>query len=183
MPLTKGTVFIALRVFVRERYREDALQLVLDALSDEDRVTVEVATSSSWYDFEIRVRALRALDSVLGTGDNKLVYDFGAYGAERDLSTAQRMFLHLANPAYVLEKATEYWRRFYDFGEWEVKREHRGAGALLRGNPVNDGVFCAEVTGYIHRMFELVGARDVMVGHPACRGRGDEECVFAGKWR
>ena len=182
MHATKGTVFVTLRAFVREHYDEHALQLLLEALPEDDRATVEIATSNTWYDFDTRVRALRALDQVLGSGDGKLVADFGRYGAETDLSTIQRMFLRLANPAFVLEKATEYWRRFYDFGEWEVMRLEHGASAKLLDNPVSDEIFCMEVTGYIHRMFELVGARNVTAEHPCCRGRGDPYCEFTGRW-
>ena len=60
MHATKGTVFVTLRAFVREHYDEHALQLLLEALPEEDRATVEIATSNTWYDFDTRVRALRA---------------------------------------------------------------------------------------------------------------------------
>lgn len=183
MPQTRGTVFVTLRAFIGDRYGEREREMFIQALPPEDRAVFEVATSTGWYDFQGRLRALHALDRVLGAGDGLLVRDFGRFGAERDLSTVQRMFLRLANPAYVLEKSTDYWSRFYDFGRWEVARRPGGARAVLRDNPTPDPLFCHELGGYIHRMFELVGARQVTLAHSYCVGRGDAECCFEGGWK
>ena len=72
----------------------------------------------------------------------------------------------MANPAYVLEKAGEYWSRFYDSGEWEVVREtpNRARGTLSGVQPFDPylGIY---VTEYCHRLFELVGAKEVRTSH------------------
>ena len=189
MAKTRGTVLVALKDFVREQFGDDGWERLLDTLDDADRLQVELPTSISWYDIELVFRALGALDEVLGAGDLGVVERFGRFEAERDLTTIQRVFLRMASPAWVVEKVGQYWRRFADFGEWDIQREAVdgnkafGVTAVLMGVPRPDRCYCAELTGYFARCLELVGAKDVSVTHPECRAKGDPRCAFVGRWR
>lgn len=189
MAKTRGTVLVALKDFVRAQFGEDGWDRLLDALDDADRLLVELPTSISWYDIELVCRALGALDQVLGKNDRSLVEQFGRFEAERDLTTIQRVFLRMASPAWVVEKVGQYWRRFADFGEWNIQRERVdgekavGVKAVLTGVPRPDRCYCAELSGYFARCLELVGAKDVTVRHPECRAKGDARCAFVGRWR
>ena len=45
-----------------------------------------------------------------------------------------------------------------------------------------DELYCIELTGYLKRMWELVGARNVSVKHDECRAKGHDRCVWTGAW-
>lgn len=170
--------------FVRAQGGEDAWHRVLARLSPEDRSVVEGMVAVGWYDLALQHRLLRAVDAALGHGDLALIPAVARFEADQDLTRIHRMFLRLANPAFVLEKSGEYWHRFYDTGEWSVKRERSNhAVATLTGVGEVDVAFCMYLSRYIERMFELVGAKEVHVDHPRCRTRGEPACVFAGAWR
>jgi len=49
--------------------------------------------------------------------------------------------------------------------------------------PFKDELFCRELEGYLARMFELAGAKDMKVIHSECRSRGDTRCIFEGTWQ
>jgi uncharacterized protein (TIGR02265 family) len=184
MAKTKGTGLVALKAFVRERFGEAGWQRLLEAIEPTDRAAVEMPVSISWYDLETAQRAVRALVKVLGDGNPQLAVEFGRHEAEHDLTSVQRFFLKMANPAYALEKAGQYWRRFADWGEWRVERlGSGGARATLKGCPHPEVYYCAELTGYLARMWELVGARDPHVRHTHCRNRGDQDCTWEGTWK
>jgi hypothetical protein len=129
------------------------------------------------------VRQLCAIEEVVRERDPRIVEALGRYAAEADLTRIHRVFLRMANPAFVLEKAAELWGRFFDSGRWEIARVPRGADASLVGAGIVHEVFCRNLQAYLQRLFELVGAKSVTVRHTACRTRGDARCTFIVRWR
>lgn len=57
-----------------------------------------------------------------------------------------------------------------------------GVDGLLIDSAIVHDVFCRNLQGYLQRLFELVGAKDVTVGHPECRVQGGALCRFAIRW-
>lgn len=51
-----------------------------------------------------------------------MLEQIGRYEAQHDLTYVHRIFLKLANPAYVIEQLGKLWTRFHDTGYWEVTR-------------------------------------------------------------
>jgi hypothetical protein len=178
-----GNLLMHTRAFVVDRAALSGLAQVLATLAPEDREVLSHVVADGWYDEHLLFRLLRAIDSLIGRGDLALLRELGRENADRDMNGPQRFFFRLANPAYVLEKASSYWNRFHDTGHWEVKRQPNGAVGTLLDFDVDDERFCATVNGYIERMFELVGAREPRSDHTQCRGRADASCVFVVSWR
>jgi predicted hydrocarbon binding protein len=184
MARSKGTVFVALKSFIRKRFGDDGWQRFLASMPDADRVQVEMPVSGKWYELALVHRALHALVDELGGGNVDIAEDFGKHDAENDLNTVQRIFLRLANPAYAIEKSGQYWSRFCDFGELKVTRHGKNsASATLTGVPLVEELYCRQLTGYLTRLFELVGAKDLKVSHSECCARGDRQCTWMGTWR
>jgi hypothetical protein len=185
MANTKGSAFVALKSFVTRRFGHKGWKRYLSCIEPKERNAVEMPSTKEWYDLGLWIRSLHVLKEVFGDEEPKVVYEFGRHEASRDLSTWQRLFLRTANPAYVLEKATEYWCKFCDFGSWKVERKgNKAATATLRGVPVVDALYCEELTGYLNRLFELVGAKNLQLEHSHChsRSRGGDSYAWNGSW-
>lgn len=182
MAQTKGVSFVNAKAFAEER-RAGAWAETLERLSPADRDALESIIAVGWYDLALYARMIRVLDSVLGRGDLALLSELGRYGAERDLTTIQRLFFRLASPAYAIEKIAEYWRRFHDTGTWNVARvgEHHVTGSLDDWGVV-DAALCAELVAYMARVIELVGGKNATMLHPRCRARGAKRCEFELSW-
>jgi predicted hydrocarbon binding protein len=182
-PKTKGVSFINVQTFTLERYGLDGWVSVLAQLMPEDRRELDAIVTVGWYSLALYARLIRALDIVHGSHDLAMIVQLGRYEAERDLTTIQRAFLRMANPAFLLEKSAEYWRRFHDTGTWVIEREApTRVRAYLDDWGVVDTALCRELVGYITRTFELVGARNVRLDHAQCRASGAERCLFLGAW-
>ncbi|HTU56783.1 MAG TPA: hypothetical protein VMF89_00085, partial [Polyangiales bacterium] len=74
--------------------------------------------ASGWYPLGLQHRVFSALESALPHSDDDVIESFATFVAEHDLTRVHRLFLRLRNPAYALEKSADYWRRFYDAGDW-----------------------------------------------------------------
>jgi hypothetical protein len=180
---TKGIGFISLRTFVLERFGLDGWTDVLAELSAEDRAELDGIVTVGWYSLALNARVLRAVDKVRGTGDLELVFEHGKYQAERDLTTVHRALLRIASPSFFLEQSAEVWRRFHDSGAWTIERLGTGrVRAYLDGWAHVDAALCREMSGYLLRVFELVGARSPQLEHPQCRSLGAPRCLFLGNW-
>lgn len=172
-----------MRGFVLSVYGDEAWANVIRSLSKEDAQVVQELTAVGWYDVELQVRLLRAVDRAAGTGNLRLVPNLARYEAEKDLTGAHRLFARVANPGLLLEKCGEYWRRFYDTGRWEVTRSGDSATGTLHDFAVVDKAFCFYLGAYIHRMFQFAGAKHIAMEHTKCRANGDRVCAFAGSWK
>jgi hypothetical protein len=180
---TKGIGFVNVKAFTEERFGPTGWDAALQQLVSSDRRELEGIVSVGWYSLSLYARLIRAVDRVHGYGDLSLVVQLGRFEAERDLTTVQRLFLRLANPAFILEKTGEYWRRFHDTGHWVIERQApTRVRAFLDDWGYADVALCREVVGYVSRAFELVGAKNVRMDHSRCRGRGEARCEFLGRW-
>ena len=155
-----------MRTFVTDRFGRAGWERVIEKLPKSEIEEMRALLPMTWHDLDLQHRVLRLIDAEYGDGVGGLVPQIARFEADQDLRLLQRIFLRVANPAYVLEKAGEYWDRFYDSGAWEVVRESPNrARATLSGVMPFDDYFGTYVTEYCHRLFELVGAKSVSSSH------------------
>ncbi|MEM9861590.1 MAG: hypothetical protein AAF938_08250 [Myxococcota bacterium] len=168
-----------MRTWVTRTYGDDAWHELLHSMVTPDRRELEALVPVGWYPLALQHRLLRAIDRHVGRDDGALVDTIGEYEADQDLTVVHRLFLRLANPAFVLEKAGDYWSRFYTAGRWEVQRESpTSARARLSDVEPWDPIFGRYLKAYIHRMWVLVGAKEV---HIDSRDMGDGLRLI-GRW-
>lgn len=181
--LVKGSNIYLVRCFA-EKSGSSVWADVRSQLSEADRAVVESVIASGWYPLTLQHRVFDALEVTFPDRRDDVISDFATFVAEHDLTRIHRLFLRLRNPAYTLEKSAEYWRRFYDTGDWNVVRtgNHQAHGELTGITDVAP-VFCRFLNAYITRMFQLAGATSARCRHTRCVCRGDKVCVFEGYWR
>jgi predicted hydrocarbon binding protein len=187
MAAVKGIVILNARDYVGGVVGAPAWDAVLARLPAGDPDVIASMVSVGWYDIRLYDRVCRAVAESLGPelqlSPESVMVAIGRYAAERDLKTIHRLFLRVANPAYVLERAADFWRRYQDSGTWTIERQTpTRVRATLRGWGSEDELTCVRLAAYTERLFELVGARNASLERVECRARGDEACVFDGRW-
>src|SRR5262245_10322328 len=120
---TKGISFVHTRNFIRENFGAAGWDKLLATLTPEDHSSLESIVGVGWYELDLYARLLGAVERVHGRGDLSILRDNARYQAESDTKVVYRLSFRLANPAFVIEKSGEYWRRFHDTGTWTVKRD------------------------------------------------------------
>jgi hypothetical protein len=180
----KGRIILNARDFVLARDGKEGWRKVLQALPADERDTLAAMIPLGWYDMSLNDHVNRAIVDALGdAGSMDWMHALGRYAAGEDLRTIHRLFLRMANPAFVLERLAEFWGRYQDSGEWAIVRESDNrVTATLRGWGSRDEATCVRLAAYSKRLFELVGAKGVYLERRACEARGDPACVFAGGW-
>ena len=182
MAQVKGTVFVTTRTWVLTRAGEEGWRRVLSALTPEDRAVVETALPVGWYDLLVEDRLNRVVDRTLGRGDLALMALIGRFGAEHEMKSFYRFFLKALTPANVVERGTEFWRRYQDTGTWATSREGTRVRAALHDWGSKDVATHIRLTAYLGRLIEMTGAHNTKIEHSRCRLRGDAYCEFTGSW-
>ena len=175
---SKGTIVLAAKNYTVAKHGAEAWSRVLSALEPADRMHIQGITAVGWVPSETYGRLLERIDRELGPPGKSLMPEYGRYGAEHDLTLFHRLFLRMASPPFVLEKTAEYWRRFHTSGRWTVARLDATQVSAALSDFYIGTHYCAALTSYISRLFELVGAKEVASVHRDCVSRGASACVF-----
>jgi hypothetical protein len=178
----KGISFDNARRYVLDRHGEGPWQVVLDHVGPEDRVELEGVVSVGWYDVYLYARVLRAIDACLGQGDLRLLPQVGVFGAERDFNRTLRLFLRALNPPAIVNAQRRLWSHFHGAGVWDASVVPTGLRGVLK-DWASDAALCQQLTGYLTRLVEFTGGKNVTVLHPECRSKGNPACVFDVQYR
>jgi hypothetical protein len=181
----KGSHLANTRAFILSSFGADGYAKVTALLAQEARDAIAAATGVAWYPVELHRDLLHALDRAQDTGgEHEVVRRAAASDIEFAVTRIHRLFFRVANPGFVLGRATDIWGRFYDSGVWDVTHfTDTSAAGTLRDFAVIDPLYCEYVRGFIQRLFELVGANEPRTRHTKCRARGDAACRFEGEWK
>jgi hypothetical protein len=112
MGRVKGVVILNARDFAIAHAGEGAWSEVLARLTPDDAQAMAAVIPVGWYDMGLYVRTNLALAGAIGGRPEDVMEACGRFAAEHDLHTIHRLFLRLANPAYVIERSAWFWRRF-----------------------------------------------------------------------
>jgi tRNA A-37 threonylcarbamoyl transferase component Bud32 len=178
----KGVGLVNVRGYVLEHHGTDAWQRVLRGLAPADAEVAGHALPVGWYRVSTFAALLRSIDRECGRGDLGLLPAVGAFEADQDFNRVLRIFLRIVHPSYVFNISGRLWQHFQNSGVWVIERSDHAMLASLQGWAV-DAALCAEMTGYLVRLFEFAGGNEVTCQHVRCRARGHEHCDYDIRWR
>ena len=93
-----------------------------------------------------------------------------------------RFFALVLTPTALLSKASQMWSSLYNRGEMKVENQtDRGATIKLLDFP-SEAPGCARITGWIERMAELTGVKDVRIQQTQCYAKGAPHCEWSITW-
>ncbi|HEY8848338.1 MAG TPA: 4-vinyl reductase [Thermoanaerobaculia bacterium] len=93
-----------------------------------------------------------------------------------------RFFALVLTPTALLSRASQMWSSLYNRGEMRVENQtDRGATIKLMNFP-SESAGCARITGWIERMAELTGVKDVRIRQTQCYAKGGPHCEWSITW-
>ena len=107
----------------------------------------------------------------------------GREGASDAVKGIYRFFALILTPAALLSKASSMWTTLYNRGQMRIENQtDRGATIKLLDFP-SEAAGCARITGWIERMAELTGVKDVRVQQTQCYAKGAPHCEWNVTWQ
>ena len=93
-----------------------------------------------------------------------------------------RFFALVLTPASLLGKAAQMWSGLYNRGEMRVADQSDGSATIELIDFPSETAGCARITGWIERMAELTGAKNVRVRQTQCFAKGAPHCEWTIHW-
>ncbi|HLJ73862.1 MAG TPA: TIGR02265 family protein [Thermoanaerobaculia bacterium] len=93
-----------------------------------------------------------------------------------------RFFVMVMTPTSLLSKASQMWRAVYNRGDLHVKDQTNRAATMELLDFPSELAGCARITGWIERLAELTGAKDVRVRQTQCFAKGAPHCEWSITW-
>jgi hypothetical protein len=175
-----GSSVLTLQVFLRRTYGSDGYERALGRLRAEDANHFSgIVLPVNWYPTRGYLALMHAAHDL--TGDVDFFDRFGAFAADYQINAFHKILLRFTSPTFFLDRAGRLWSRSHDTGTWEVEGGNERVCGTLRDFAVVDADYCRVLVAWIHRASQLTGTRGQTV-HRACRARGDDACVFDGRW-
>ncbi len=185
MAKVKGSALRSSVAFLQDRLGAEGFRRVLEKMDPGDRSILEnPILQSNWYEFSLMLRLMEAATPLLPhPGARSLPWELGRFSAEHGLTTLYRVFFKVADPGFIIRKASQVFSNYYDTGTMEmVSLENKVAVLRLTGFDQPGTVFCERLQGWMERTLEMSGAKTIVMSHPKCLARGDAFCEFQGRW-
>ncbi len=106
----------------------------------------------------------------------------GREGAGDAMKGVYRFFALVLTPPALLSKASSMWSSLYNRGELRVDEQTENSARIRLTNFPSDPALCARLQGWIERMAELTGVKNVSIDHAQCAAKGGQWCEWRLRW-
>lgn len=93
-----------------------------------------------------------------------------------------RFFALVLTPPALLSKASQMWSSLYNRGQLQVIDQTPTSATIRLANFPSELAGCSRITGWIERMAEMTGVKNVIVEQSDCFARGGKHCEWKLKW-
>ncbi len=177
-PRIKGTAFVHLAEYVREKFGDAALREIAANVSPEAAKSLLHGVAFEWHPFKELVELEKALAELYLGGDYARIADFGKWDGIRQIGL-YRFLLQVLNTDFLLKRSPKLWKNYCDSGQLTyTSLGEKHAKLMFSGYEPLHEVHCADLLGGFFGTVETCGGKDVKVAHTHCRLKGAPECVF-----
>ena len=179
----KGSPVRSLQKFIDSELTHEQKNAVLDRLPAEfaDRFRKPIlATETVPVHFLNRVTEEAA--KVKGESVEAFARRAGREAAGDAVRGIYRFFALVLTPPALMGKASQMWSSLYNRGEMRVDEQTENGARIRILNFPSEAAGCSRVTGWIERMAELTGVKNIKVEQTQCFARGGNCCEWRLSW-
>lgn len=107
----------------------------------------------------------------------------GRDGASEAVNGIYRFFALVLTPAALLSKASQMWKTLYDRGDMLVDEQTETSARIRIVDFPSEAAGCARVTGWIERMAEMTGVKNLRIEKGTCAANDDACCEWRVSWQ
>jgi predicted hydrocarbon binding protein len=107
----------------------------------------------------------------------------GREGASEAVKGIYRFFARVLTPAALLSKASQMWHSLYNRGDLRIAEQTDHSARIQLVDFPSELAGCSRITGWIERMAELTGAKNVTVTQTQCCSKGAPHCEWTARWQ
>jgi hypothetical protein len=181
----KGVAVKSIQDFVKNNFYEH-YQEWLNAMPETSRALMSKPIfASEWYPVkDAAVEPTKAMATLFYKGDTqKAGWESGRYSAEVALGGIYKIFVKMATPKFIIERASKILPAYYDPSEVTV-RENGPKHCIISISrlPGSDSVIESRIGGWIQKAFEVTGCKNVQINTLQSLAQGANETIMKIVW-
>jgi hypothetical protein len=180
----KGSPVKSLLKFIQDELTSDQREKAFAALPPEwgKRLRAGNFLVSETIPYSILNRLTESAAEAKGENTESFARRAGAVAASEAMSGVYRLFALVMTPTALLGKASRIWSSLYSVGELRVQSEGPKGASIALVNFPTEAVGCARVTGWMEKMTNLTGVKNVRVTQTKCFAKGAKACEWDLRW-
>ena len=135
----------------------------------------------------IPVHMLNRLTEEAARARNEPIEEFarraGREGASDAVKGIYRFFALVLTPPALLSKAGQMWSSLYNRGQLRVEEQTDKSARIRLADFPSELAGCARITGWLERMAEMTGVKNVRVEQTQCFAKGGPCCEWKLQWQ
>ncbi len=172
----KGTAILLVVIYVKTQWGQTGWQRLLEQVTPEVRKLLEGRILQvSWYPLGTIAELYQAVADLFAAGDLNYCRKVGREAADYGLTFVHRLIFKFQTPSRLVSRGPELWRAYYQPSTIEVWEERPGRIiAIIKGLRTN-AAHLHSIAGWMERVAELIGGREVRVAVEATAMRFEIE--------
>lgn len=169
--------------FIENELTDEQLEKLRSQFSPEElRLFTGRVLASQEIPLALVNRYTRAAAEVKGESVESFGRRAGRYGAELGMKTVYKFLMLVMSVESILQKAETIFGRVYNTGTFKVDAKDKSAVCTLTDFP-SEEAGCARLSGWMEKLGEAGGAKNLSTRHVSCMAKGASECRWEVAWQ
>jgi hypothetical protein len=172
----KGTAVKTIKDFVEKQYPNGYKNWIQEMPAESKNIFLSIIDVSQWYSVQYgAIEPTKAIGKLFFEGDViKAAYESGRFGAQVALTGIYKVFVMIATPAFIIERASRMMASYYKSAIIEVKeKKDKYCIVHLQKLPDKSPLIEMRIAGWISKAFEITGCKEVKVEIPKSLSKND----------
>ena len=181
----KGTAVKSIKEFVEKKFSSKSKEW-LSSLPDASHAIMKDAIfANNWYPMkDAAVEPTRALAKMFYNNNEKTAaWESGKYSAEAGLKGVYKIFVMIAKPSYIMQRAGRVFTSYYSPSSIEVVTHHdKGLTLHITKFPEPEEIIEYRIAGWCERALEFTNCRNVKANITKSLAKGDDLTEIVITW-
>jgi len=181
----KGTAVKSIKEFVEYKYRAQLNQWILSMPESSQDIMNTAIYANNWYPMRAAaVEPTKALAKVFYNNDQKkAALESGRYSADAALKGVYKIFVRIASPNYIMERAGRVFTSYYSPSDIQVVDKHdKGLTLHITKFPEPEEVIEYRIAGWCERALEFTNCKNVKANITKSLAKGDKLTEIVITW-
>ncbi len=181
----KGTAVKSIDQFVRYKHSERYTEWLNALPIGSKEIFNEPILATNWYPMvEAGVVPTRMIGKMIYGNELKGAWESGRYSADSALTGIYKVFVKVASPSYIINRASKIFSTYYTPSEVVVpSSSSHNVVVQITKFEIPDVIIEARIGGWIERALELSGCTDIKVLITMSLTNGDAYTNYEISWK
>ncbi len=180
----KGTAVKSIQDFVKKNFPAQYKEWENTLPADSKKIFCDAILATDWYPLQAGgVAPTRHVARFYGNNTKKAAWEMGRYSAELALTGIYKVFIKVATPAFIIDRASKIIETYYRPAELKVvERPAKGVVLHILNFPGLDSVIEYRICGWIERALEINNLKSIKIDIPQSITKGNKISEFRISW-